>query len=669
MLDTTSTPTGAVSDGSGPGSRSPHRRRFLVALGAAGLLAGAALLLLAPGEAGGPGGPPNALRELPVTAMDMVEQPANNSPQLAVDPTEERFVVLANRLDGPDFGCALQVSGDAGRSWVSVDPVPDLPEGADKCYGPEIAFNADGALHYLFVGLSGQGNTPMGAFLTTSTDRGQSFSPPRQILGPHRYQVRMAIDPDLGRAGRLHLVWLEVAEDPPLGGLPAPPNPIMAAYSDDGGHRFSEPVQVSDPDRPLAVAPALAVGADHAVHVAYYDLQDDLRDYQGLEGPVWDGHWSLAVASSTDAGSTFSHHTVVDDEVVPPERVMLIFTMSPPALAAGPEGALYAAWHDARNGDWDAWLRPSTDGGRIWQERRRLNDDPVGGGSHQYLPQISVAPGGRVDAIFYDRRNNEENRGNDVYYTYSTDGGTRFADNLRLTRVHFDSQIGPRYAVASAAGLVEFGSRIALLSEEDEAVAAWTDSRNTGRTPRSQDIFATKITYPVEGNPPPWPPVLGTVLAVLGLAVVAIGWRRRPHPAVLLGGLAILGACTSQPSVLPPTPPMVNVRMDEYSFDMAEDTLPAGRAVFSMANVGEGDHRLSLIPLPEDFPPIHEQVQSSDNRIVQQLATIPETPPGDEAAFAVDLRPDRRYGLACFVVDADGKTHAEKGMVAEFRTR
>lgn len=47
---------------------------------------------------------------------------------------------------------ALHVSGDGGRSWAPIDPVPELPVGAEKCYGPEVAFDRNGVLHYLFVG-------------------------------------------------------------------------------------------------------------------------------------------------------------------------------------------------------------------------------------------------------------------------------------------------------------------------------------------------------------------------------------------------------------------------------------------------------------------------------------------------------------------------------------
>lgn len=222
--------------------------------------------------------------EVPVTATDLQNERGQNSPAIAVDPRQPRFVALANRIDGRAFDCALQVSGDGGRSWLPVRPVPVLPKGAERCYAPEIAIDRRGTLYYLFLGLRGVANEPMGAFLTTSTDRGRTFSPPRQVLGPGRYMVRMALDAGRGRLGRLHLVWLEVAGEVTLGGLPPTRNPILAKYSDDGGRTFSRPVQVSDPDRERVVAPALAVGPGGILHVAYYDLQDDAVDYQGLEG-------------------------------------------------------------------------------------------------------------------------------------------------------------------------------------------------------------------------------------------------------------------------------------------------------------------------------------------------------------------------------------------------
>jgi hypothetical protein len=473
---------------------------------------------------------PSVIPEVPVTATDLRRAEANNSPALAADPTEPRFVALAHRSDSPEFSCGLQVSGDGGRGWQPADPVPVLPEGAEKCYAPEVAFDRKGRLYYLFLGLQGLGNSPMGAFLTSSTDRGRTFSSPQMVLGPENYMVRMVIDPTMGDTGRIHLVWLRTSSRPGLGGLPAGPNPIVTAHSDDGGRTFTEPVQISDADRPRAVAPSVALGPDHAIHVAYFDLRDDAVDYQGLEGAVWAGQWSVVVTSSTDGGERWAPGVVVDDGLVPPGRVMLIFTMPPPALAADRSGRLFAGWWDSRNGDPDVFVARSVDRGRTWAPPVRLNDDPEGNGSDQYLLRLSVAGNGRVDAVFLDRRNDPRNLNNDAYLTYSTDNGRTFAPNLRLTARSSDSRIGQAYLVPSAKGLVEFGSRLAIISRPTAALAAWPDTRNATLGTTQQDVFATEVLLPGQDDDagPDWMlfAAAAGVVVLLAAGVVVIRGRR-----------------------------------------------------------------------------------------------------------------------------------------------
>lgn len=493
------------------------------------------VVLVVPADVAAGAAPQRARPEVPVTSIDLAFERAQNSPALAVDPQDSRFLALASRVDGgrAGFGCALHLSGDAGRSWQPAAPVPALPAGAERCYAPEIAFDRSGRLYFLFVGLQGRGNTPMGVFLTSSADRGRTFAPPRRLLGPHRYQVRMALDPESGHAGRIHLVWLQPSGPPSRGGLPAGPNPIMAAHSDDGGRTLSDPVRVSDPARQRVVAPALALGGGGAVHVAYYDLEEDAVDYQGLEGPTWPGTWTLAVASSDDGGERFSRRAVIAEELVPPERVMLIFTMPPPSLAVSPSNTVHAAWWDARNGDWDVYLARSGDGGRHWTGPQRLNDDAPGNGRHQYLPRLAVAPDGRLDAIFYDRRDDPENVFNHVYFTSSADGGRHFTPNIRLTTTASKTTTGARYLVESAKGLVEFGSRLALLSRADGALAAWTDTRLPQYGRIHQDIFATEVVVEAPGGGPAPGPILAVALGA-GLVVVGgmVGLaRRRRRPA------------------------------------------------------------------------------------------------------------------------------------------
>jgi hypothetical protein len=470
---------------------------------------------------------PRVLEEVPATSNSLERTLAQNSPTIAVDPTDARFVALAHRVDSPDFECKLQISGDGGRGWIAADPVPELPPEAEKCYAPEIGFDAGGRLYYLFLGLAGTGNTPTGVYLTTSDTRGRTFTAPRKLMGPRNYQVRMVIDPDWGDRGRIHLVWLQSAGDPPTGGFALTDNPIVSAHSDDGGHTFSEPVRVSDPARRLVVGPGAAVADDGSLHVAYFDLQQDIRDYRGLAGPPWEGTWSLVTTRSTDGERKFDEGAVVTDEIVPIDRVILIFTMPPPSIDLDGEGNVFVSWDDARNGDADVFVARSADGGRAWSEPIRVNDDDVGSGATQYLPRMAVAPDGRVDVIFFDRRRDDRDTLNDVFYAYSTDGGRRFSPNIRVTEKAGTSRNGQRYLIPSSRNRNDIGSRSALVSLDDRALAAWTDTRNAAL--RSyQDIFATTLVFaPGDNNA-----VLWIALALLGAGLVgaaAVAWTVRPQ--------------------------------------------------------------------------------------------------------------------------------------------
>jgi len=143
--------------------------------------------------------------------------------------------------------------------------------------------------------------------------------------------------------------------------------------------------------------------------------------------------------------------------------------------------------------------------------------------------------------------------------------------------------------------------------------------------------------------------------------------RRRHFPARLAPGLAlVVGAC-SGPASYPPRPATMAVTMVDYRF-RHQRSLPAGRVVFRVYNAGHLDHDLNLVRLPEDLPPLDVQLHAPDRRVLPTVAGLSERRPGGRGAFAVDLAAGR-YGLVCFVEDADGVVHAQKGMDSEFRVR
>lgn len=137
-----------------------------------------------------------------------------------------------------------------------------------------------------------------------------------------------------------------------------------------------------------------------------------------------------------------------------------------------------------------------------------------------------------------------------------------------------------------------------------------------------------------------------------------------------LGGLS---SCRASPPTLvdsgaplPAAPPVVEVIMRDHSFDYPQP-IPPGRVVFRIQNDGQLQHRLALLPLAEDFPPVAEQVKGTERRPVDPFAGIYDRRPGGVGTFAVDLVAGQRYAMVCFTVDPDGVSHAVKGMTSEFR--
>ncbi|HWC87942.1 MAG TPA: sialidase family protein, partial [Solirubrobacteraceae bacterium] len=247
---------------------------------------------------------------------------ANNSPSLARDPAAPSILALANRVDTPAYSCALDVSRDGGRTWSAVRVA--IPSGEEpKCYAPDVTFARDGTLYMSYLTLKGAGNTPHAAWLVHSTNGGRTLSAPRRVLGPLAFQVRLTSDP--ARAGRLYLTWLQ-ASDTGLYRYTSPGNPIEVTRSDDGGGHWTPPARVSSPARARVVSPVPVVGAHGVLYVLFLDLGGDTLDYEGASGgfggPPYQGHFSLVLGRSSNAGATWSE-SVVDSSIVPTRRFIV----------------------------------------------------------------------------------------------------------------------------------------------------------------------------------------------------------------------------------------------------------------------------------------------------------------------------------------------------------
>lgn len=457
-----------------------------------------------------------------VSANRLVNLPqpidANNSPSLAANPRRPENVALTHRVDRPAFSALLHWSTDGGRRWRPTE-LP-LPGGLDRPFAPDVAFGPDGTLYVTYVNLVGDGNVPDNLWLAKSTDGGRSLSQPVRVTGRLAFGARLAV----GLDGTVHVTWLQASE---VGffRLAGEPNPIVASRSTDGGLTFTPPVPVSDANRPRVGAASPVVDARGDLVVLYQDFKEDRRDFEFLEGPPWEEPFALVLSRSTDGGRSFSAGTELESGIVPTRR-FLIFLVEFPSLAAGPDGRLYVSWADGRHGDEDVFLRASDVGGASWSEPTRVNDNATGDGTEQYMPRVAVAPSGRIDVLFLDRRRDRDNVMTDAFLGQSTDGGQSF-DNQRVSSKSFDSRVGP---FVDATFPIDFGSRLGLVSSNGTALAAWTDARFGNEGSGRQDILSAEVTHR-RGGPVAWALVatlgLFAILAVLG----ALEPRERARPS------------------------------------------------------------------------------------------------------------------------------------------
>jgi hypothetical protein len=456
-------------------------------------------------------------------ARNLGDISAHNSPTVVRNPRDRRNLVITNRIDSPDFSCAVHVSTDAGATWTRTR-VPIPPGPGRKCYAADAAFAGNGDLHVSYVTLQGRGNTPSAVWVAASRDGGRTLGAPRKVAGELAFQVRIAADP--ARPATLYLSWVQAREVGTLRFTAG--NPIVVARSDDGGAHWSRPVRVNAPSRSRVVAPSAAIGPKGELYLLYLDVGDDTLDYEGghdaFGGPPYAGRFSLVLARSLDRGATWAE-SVVDDAVVPIRRFIAFLPPFPSLAVDRHSGRLYVAFHDGRDGDPDVRVWSLGPGSSTWSGPVRVNDTPARDRTAQYLPKLAVAPDGRVDVAYYDRR--EDARSdvfNRVSLQSSDDEARSFGPRTELSSVEFDARIG----FGSERGLADLGSRLGLESDDDGAVAVWSDTRAGTDASSKQDLYVARLR-PRQS----WiEDVLrygGGALLLGGAAALALGGvRRRP---------------------------------------------------------------------------------------------------------------------------------------------
>ena len=109
-----------------------------------------------------------------------------------------------------------------------------------------------------------------------------------------------------------------------------------------------------------------------------------------------------------------------------------------PAIAIDSSGYLHVVWHDNTPGNYEIYYKRSTDGGTSWSSNRRLTWTS----DSSFYPDIAVDSSGGVHVVWCDYTPGNA----EIYYRGSTDGGTSWLPSQRLTWTTATSQF-PAIAV------------------------------------------------------------------------------------------------------------------------------------------------------------------------------------------------------------------------------
>jgi hypothetical protein len=352
---------------------------------------------------------------------------------IAVNPKNSRSL-LAGWISSGDLTCGYGVSSDGGRTWPVVGVIPGIQKQSggqfDRGTDPSLVFDKDGNAYFtclafdLFPPGTGSAGT---IFVSKSTDGGVTWGAPVAAMsGLHvnEFQDHQFITANPAN-GHIYVTQTQFTAF----GKPE----ILFTRSTDGGQTWAEPVRINDFGGNATFQDSFtATGQDPATIYLTFGAFSNA----GLS------NWNrIYIAKSTDGGLSFSPPQLLAEITPLPDPLPNAAWRSDNNLWVAVDrdtNQIYVNYADYNAGDADIRVMRVQDQGDRFEVQgiTRVNDD--GPGSDQFFPFITVAPGGRVDVCFQDRRYEP---GNALIFTtcaFSQDGGLSFA-NRQVTSEPFDA--------------------------------------------------------------------------------------------------------------------------------------------------------------------------------------------------------------------------------------
>jgi hypothetical protein len=146
----------------------------------------------------------------------------------------------------------------------------------------------------------------------------------------------------------------------------------------------------------------------------------------------------------------------------------------------------------------DVMFVRSTDDGLTFSAPQKINDDPVNPSKWHWFGTFSVAPNGRLDAVWYDTRNAANNTDSQLFYSFSTDAGVTWSPNVPVS-IAFNPLEG--YPNQN-----KIGDYITIVSDNTGGNVAYaaTFNFNASRGQHEEDVYYVRV-FPGGHGPSPTP--------------------------------------------------------------------------------------------------------------------------------------------------------------------
>ncbi len=147
----------------------------------------------------------------------------------------------------------------------------------------------------------------------------------------------------------------------------------------------------------------------------------------------------------------------------------------------------------------DVMFVRSTDGGLTFSAPHKVNDDPVNPSKWHWFGTFSVAPNGRLDAVWYDTRNAANNTDSQLFYSFSTDAGVTWSANVAVSNAFNPFEGYPNQS--------KIGDYITIVSDETGGNVAYaaTFNFNPSLGQHEEDVYYVRVFPSGGATPTPTP--------------------------------------------------------------------------------------------------------------------------------------------------------------------